>query len=449
VFFPRKGEDALLKPLHLAAYFNLQQTSEELISQKQIVNERSNCGRTPLNIACSLGHVDMVQLLLKHGADPNISDLQQTTCLHAASASGHEAVVAILLEHDKSLVFRKGLNNQTALHEAAFRGSVETVTTLLAQGCPLDSKLKDGRNAIHLAAYMGYPAIIKLIYEKDSAVTLNLFRQGEGSWGDRPIHSAAITSRLDVIKMLWKLGADLEARQIEGRTPLQIACQHGRPSSTLKLLQLGAAPDALDLSDMTPLHLAAQNGHKYIIKFLIPYSTGIRGYLELPGGPKGDTALHFAATSTFGPHYYQAIPKAVQNHTYLECFQLLCEANKSTMKAVSNAGETPMHLAATAGNLEIISFILDNLSDKDTHEVLQQTTFGDKQAPLHRAVTGGHVYVVRRLPEAGARPDQEDADGKTALQQAKTKDNEIFKLVLSYSKDPIGNESSQVDLYLS
>jgi ankyrin repeat protein len=434
-YFPRKEDEALMKPLHLAAYFDLRQTIEQLILQNQFVDERATCGRTPLNIACMLGYADIVQVLLSHQADLNITDLEQTTCLHAAATAGHQHIVKILLKHDKSLVNKQGLHNQTALHEAAARGLVDTVITLLAEGSAPGARLKDGRNVIHLAANWGHPSVIKLIFDKDGALAQELLKQPSGDWDDMPIHSAAFGGHPDVIDVLWRLGADLEARQKTSGTALHIACQHGRPNAALKLLELGARPDALEEANMTPLHLAAHSGHALIIRLLMHFCREISGYLELRCKPKGNTALHLAATCAFGykPNYspYIPIPGSLHNQLHLECFKILHEAG-AAICAANDLGETSLHLAATAGNLDIINFILGHLSETEESKALRQLTLDHKHTPLHKAVNEGHLDVVRRLLEAGSDPNQRTGDGKSALQLAERKDD-ILKLLSSSS----------------
>lgn len=54
-----------------------------------------------LTIAASRGHVSMIELLLQHGADPNVKSLRGQTALYIGAQRGHENAVAVLLEHGK------------------------------------------------------------------------------------------------------------------------------------------------------------------------------------------------------------------------------------------------------------------------------------------------------------------------------------------------------------
>ena len=63
-------------------------------------NVKDNDGRTPLHRAAKRGHVDIVKLLLEHGANPNIQENKYGyTPLHVAVKNCHVDVVRVLLEH--------------------------------------------------------------------------------------------------------------------------------------------------------------------------------------------------------------------------------------------------------------------------------------------------------------------------------------------------------------
>ena len=78
---------------------------------------------TPLMEAASVGHVDIVKLLLAHGADVNAQSSSGNTPLMYACAGGHEAVVKALLEGGSN-VEDHNENGHTPLMEAASAGHV-------------------------------------------------------------------------------------------------------------------------------------------------------------------------------------------------------------------------------------------------------------------------------------------------------------------------------------
>jgi ankyrin repeat protein len=65
------------------------------------VDRASKDGRTPLFIACQVGHVDAARLLLDNGASVYEADEDGDTPLSIAKNKGHSAIVALLAEHRK------------------------------------------------------------------------------------------------------------------------------------------------------------------------------------------------------------------------------------------------------------------------------------------------------------------------------------------------------------
>lgn len=59
--------------------------------------------QTPLHIAARLGNVDIVGLLLQHGAAVDATTKDMYTSLHIAAKEGQEEVASVLLDHGASL----------------------------------------------------------------------------------------------------------------------------------------------------------------------------------------------------------------------------------------------------------------------------------------------------------------------------------------------------------
>ncbi|KAK3838316.1 MAG: Glycerophosphoryl diester phosphodiesterase family-domain-containing protein [Linnemannia elongata] len=96
---------------------------------------------TPLSIACRLGHVEAVRLLIQYGADLDAQDEDGESCLIIASKNGHVECVKLLISGAKkgaNLELRERFYGWTALHLAAIENHPEVIKVLLEAGANPD-----------------------------------------------------------------------------------------------------------------------------------------------------------------------------------------------------------------------------------------------------------------------------------------------------------------------
>lgn len=130
-------------------------------------------GLVPLHNACSYGHYEVTELLVKHGASVNVADLWKFTPLHEAAAKGKCEIVRLLLRHGADAtkknrdgatpldLVREGdqdvadlLRGNSALLDAAKKGNLARVQRLVSQD-NINCRDAQGRNStpLHLAGY--------------------------------------------------------------------------------------------------------------------------------------------------------------------------------------------------------------------------------------------------------------------------------------------------------
>jgi palmitoyltransferase ZDHHC13/17 len=80
-------------------------------------------GQLPLHRACLRGDIEIVRLLLRHGADPNGKNDFEETALHFASKRGNPVLLRELIDHGAD-VRAEDRAGKGALHHAAHTGSV-------------------------------------------------------------------------------------------------------------------------------------------------------------------------------------------------------------------------------------------------------------------------------------------------------------------------------------
>ena len=139
--------------------------------------------------------------------------------------------------------------------DAASRGDVEAVRSLLQRGIDVQTAQADGMTALH--------------------------------W-------AAMRSDVDLAETLLYAGANLEATtRIGQHTPLHVASRSGQPGVLRALLEAGADPHALTASGATALHLAAGAGSAEAVAALIDHGADI----DVRENTWGQTPLMFAAAA--------------------------------------------------------------------------------------------------------------------------------------------------------
>lgn len=103
--------------------------------------------RTPLHEAAEHGHVDIVRLLIQHGADAN-THLQGL--LNLASTSGSFETVLLFIELGADVDVPDG-SDSTALHLSSFRGNINIVELLIERGVDVNARDRSNQTPLHTA----------------------------------------------------------------------------------------------------------------------------------------------------------------------------------------------------------------------------------------------------------------------------------------------------------
>ena len=100
-------------------------------------------------------------------------------------------------------------------------------------------------------------------------VELGADKEAKDIRGDTPLHRTAQLGQVEALKALVLLGADKEAKDDDGWTPLHRAASRGQVETVKVLLQSGVDIEAKMGAGWTPLHMAAVNGHMETVKVLV------------------------------------------------------------------------------------------------------------------------------------------------------------------------------------
>jgi ankyrin repeat protein len=119
--------------------------------------------RTALGCAASGGHAEVVRLLLKHGAKPNLAEVGGHTPLMHAALSGSAEAASALISAGARLDVADEEGGWTALMWAAMRGRLPVVKVLCEAGAKTELKDKKKQTALQLAQANKRTAVAKYL----------------------------------------------------------------------------------------------------------------------------------------------------------------------------------------------------------------------------------------------------------------------------------------------
>ena len=151
--------------------------------------------------------------------------------------------------------------------DAAMRGDVATVRTLIARHADVNAPQGDGMTALHWAADHGDSAMAAELLRAKANVTS---RTRIGAY--TPLHIAARTGSPAVVRALLAAGSDVKSTTSSGATALHLAAAAGNPDVVKALLAKGADPNARESNwGQTPLVFAAEYGRAAAIEVLMKH----------------------------------------------------------------------------------------------------------------------------------------------------------------------------------
>jgi len=159
--------------LHLATDFGNYDVAAIILSaaaqseaDHMIANLTNEEKKTPLHVAAFRGYLELIELLLHHGATIETKDELDQTALHVCSAAGHRECLAALLDQGGDhLLEYPDLGGNTALHHAAQGGHWHCIKLLLETAADCMVRNARGQTAYKLSVDQGHQQIAKLLLE--------------------------------------------------------------------------------------------------------------------------------------------------------------------------------------------------------------------------------------------------------------------------------------------
>lgn len=145
-----------------------------------------------------------------------------------------------------------GGKGETPLLAAVSKGQAAAVELLLDSGADQTRVNQDREAALHVAAKGGRNDIIKILLAHGGDVNMPTKREGDYLYGMTPLH-LAVVEHPATVNLLVQRGANLNARDGQGNTPLHRAVEKFASSAVLQLLDLGANPTVRNRANQLPL----------------------------------------------------------------------------------------------------------------------------------------------------------------------------------------------------
>mmetsp|Transcript_50468 Transcript_50468/g.120062 ORF Transcript_50468/g.120062 Transcript_50468/m.120062 type:complete len:767 (-) Transcript_50468:68-2368(-) len=411
-----------------------------LVARGAQVTVTDAAGNSPLLLAAARGHFRVVKLLLEHRADPCSEMRNAATAVYVAAEAGALDVVRLLIElganpdsakkggatplliavqmrtppesrKAEPSVWLEPRRSET--HLAMIKYLLDQKTDRSAQMHPMVG----GLGALHVAAAAGDFEVVRELLSFDetargvtSGVDMINAKSGDGS---TPIFLAAQNDRPNVVDFLLSQKADPNSSQAgrQAWTPLHIASCHGFRDVLQLLVKHGAALEArLNEHSSDPPRLVpslpAASKNKASDKHAPPTSHGNPS--SKPSGEKW-AALHGQAPGQlqrYSSGGATALYVAAERQ-HLESVELLVASRAKVDAALGNKC-TPLFVACDRGNLPIAKVLMDNRAN--IHAVAE-----NEFTPLLVAAGNNRKGCVQELIRRGADLNAMTTSSRTAL----------------------------------
>ncbi|XP_037669181.1 kinase D-interacting substrate of 220 kDa isoform X7 [Choloepus didactylus] len=371
-----------------------------LLEKCKDVDERNECGQTPLMIAAEQGNLEIVKELIKNGANCNLEDLDNWTALISASKEGHLHIVEELLKCGVNLEHRD-MGGWTALMWACYKGRTEVVELLLSHGANPSVTGLYSVYPVIWAAGRGHADIVHLLLQNGAKVNCS------DKYGTTPLVWAARKGHLECVKHLLAMGADVDQEGANSMTALIVAVKGGYTQSVKEILKRNPNVNLTDKDGNTALMIASKEGHTEIVQDLLDAGT----YVNIPDRKSGDTVLIGAVR---GGHV-EIVRALLQKYADID---IRGQDNK-----------TALYWAVEKGNATMVRDILQ--CNPDT-EICTK----DGETPLIKATKMRNIEVVELLLDKGAKVSAIDKKGDTPLHIAiRGRSRKLAELLLRNPKD--------------
>jgi ankyrin repeat protein len=201
---------------------NFREVARVLHADPSRAHQADEYGTTALHLAAELWDVELVNLLLKHGADVHAVDAHRETVLHRLAVRLFDEVLFAWLDKPADTMHRRDPRQQIAV-----------ARRLVKAGADVNARNWRKLTPLHRAVRAGRVGFVRFLIENGADVN------AADVAGDTPLRRAVTdVKRLAVAALLIESGADLNATTRQGRSVVSLA---RNPEMKRLLMKAGAA----------------------------------------------------------------------------------------------------------------------------------------------------------------------------------------------------------------
>jgi len=280
------------------------------------------------------------------------------------------------------------------LHLAIILGFTKAVKLLLTKG--IDMSLYDAKSTppLHFAVSEEREDCFSLLLQ--AGVDIN---EVEGHFGQTALHFAVAYSKPGFVQKLIEKGANVEAKDFQGKTPLRLGCERCYTSQKIRCIELllehGADVDTIDNAGNNPILNLVQAGNFPCVSLLVKHGAGVN-----MADDHGRTPLFYAV-----------------NGEDFQTVELLLQSGSANPNQKDNDGFVPLHEAVCQESYRCVKILLDNGADVNLPDARGNS-------PLHFSCIEGFHKMATVLLGYGAKRDLKNSFGETPLSLARRNNHE-------------------------
>ncbi|MFC2118799.1 ankyrin repeat domain-containing protein [Bacteroidota bacterium] len=236
---------------------------KKILEDKSLINSRAGNSYTPLHYAANKNRPEILELLIKNGAD-----------IHAKTSRGRTPLFLVAMNNGNVSITKQlilagaNVNTQensggTPITYSVFRNFKEMTDILIDNGAIIRVDTELWHEVFHRACSFNLKRLAEIMINKG----LDIYKRNED--GKIALHSAVEGGSVELVELLINKGNDVQSIDYCGITPLHLAALSGHYNIVKKLIDLGAEINIKNLMGETALNLARKNQHQSVAELLI------------------------------------------------------------------------------------------------------------------------------------------------------------------------------------